>query len=194
MLSRFSISFSVDEKYDSSKVEKEITELTKEWRAHDYRFKNTNWAMAYEPYLLPGAIEYCLDGKTLSSIFHHPLEFRPESLVDHAYQLLWGSALTQSFQKPFILYFDEMAVSFRLERDGSKLTMRPENDFLEDLTFELDVLQFLGAVSEHYGLIVKTLLQTHKTLQANKDFIRGIPLIQFVEPYKSLLSIGDSET
>lgn len=194
MLSKFSISFSVDEKYDILKVEKKIAELTEGWRAHDYRFKNINWAMAYEPYLLPGAIEYCIDGKTLSSIFQHPLEFRPESLVDHAYQLLWGSAMTQSFQKPFTLYFDEMGVSFSLEQDGSKLTMRPENDLLEDLIFELDVLQFLGAVSEHYGSIVKTLLQTHKTLEANKDFIRGIPLIQFVDPYKSLLSIGASET
>jgi len=170
----------VSEHYDVSLAEENFLLLSKNWKSYEYHQQNHNWKIANQLNLLAGNVDIHIDGQSLTELYSQPLGFQVESLVSHAYQLLWGSAFSQSFSKDFEIDIEETGVRFQLTRDGNNLNMSCNNDALADKVFKIDPLQYLAAVSEYYSTIVRTLFQTHKAFRANNDFVRAIPLIRFI--------------
>lgn len=185
-ISKLSISLSVDADYDAARVDQEFNKLTAEWPDHDFRLKNTHWVLADHLKLMPGIVSYQIDGFPLTDLFGRELSFGVESIMYHAYELLWGGAFTQTFSKPYTLDIEGSGTRFQLARNGDLLRMTCNSESIHSDILYLEPLQFLKALSDYYEATIRTMFTLHKPLRSNMAFMRGIPFIQFIDYYASI--------
>ena len=179
--SNITFSSTIADYYDIPTVEENFRQLSKEWLPYEYLENNYGWKIAYQLKLLAGKVEVNIDGRSLTEIYNTPLGFQVESLVTHAYELLWGSAFSQSFNKLYEIDIEQTGIRFQLIRNGNVLYMTSNSHSLENIAFQIDPLQYLSAVSDYYSSTIKQLSLSHSTLASNDSFVKAIPFIQFID-------------
>lgn len=179
--SNISFSSTIADHYDTQVVEENFHQLTKEWLSYEYLENNYGWKIAHKLNLLAGKVELNIDGKPLSEIYNTPLAFQVESLVTHAYELLWGSAFSQSFNKLYEIAIEQTGIRFQLIRNESVLYMTSNSPSLENIDFQISPLQYLSAVSDYYSSTIRKLFLSHNSLASNESFVQAIPFIEFID-------------
>ncbi|WP_371396837.1 hypothetical protein [Fretibacter rubidus] len=185
--SDISLTFTVENDYDIEAVNQRFHDLSQALQDHEFIGLNKDWALCYQLKLMPGIVTYQINGEPLRDKDERDLSFRVESIIDHAYQLLWGGAFSQAFGKPYALDIEGSGIAYDLTRQGDVLKMQTTHDQVDDALFNLKPLQFLTATAEHYERTIRTMLKLHKPLRAHAGFMRSIPNIRLIDYYASVL-------